>query len=74
MNTYVTISKCDKDLIAKTVIANGYEVNFFTVETNENLMRAEINCVDPCMMWYLAKAVGNEEAFAITKKRLNEII
>lgn len=74
MNTYVTVSKEHKDLITKSIINSGHIVNFYTIETNEKLLCAEINCSDPCIMWHIAKAVGQDEAFAIMDKQLKKII
>lgn len=71
--TIVAVQKSHRDLIEKAIIATGHSVNFYTNETNDNLLRAEINCTDPVIMWHIAKAVGQDEAFAIMEDKLRKI-
>jgi hypothetical protein len=59
MTTYATvkIDKQDKDLILATCLEGLVEVEFFTMEENENLLLAIFKVPDPGMLFIVGRMV-----------------
>jgi hypothetical protein len=57
MTTYATvkIDKQDRDLIHATCIEGSVEVEFFTMEENENMLLAIFRVPDPGMLFVVGR-------------------
>lgn len=64
----VKISSTEKDVIEKSMLEVGYQVKFYTMENNPNLVQCEIPCDDPNLMWHLGKMCGHAIAVDIHDK------
>jgi hypothetical protein len=68
--TIVKVIKSDKEIITKTLLEAGIGVTFYTMENNDNILQAEIDCDDPGQLWHLGKMTGHSISLEDMKKIL----